>query len=90
MPKDELFPNSEGVYRKDVEANRQDEKISGVVQSKEDSFEIYSRLENKENKKDGKFKAETSAELAPELEKFKPNMEKVHDQMVDSHGYPRS
>lgn len=76
-----------------MEANRQDEKLSGVVMDKEAGQEIYSHYEMKQRKnhgsnsgKDEDFKAEAAAELTSGDQDFKPNMEKVHEMTVDSHG----
>ncbi|WP_227764844.1 hypothetical protein [Zhaonella formicivorans] len=95
-PDDELFPNSPGVYRTDVETNRADEKISGVTMDKD--YEVYSHYEMQQkqsggkvppqakNKTGSKFTAEAAADLTPADQDFKPNYDRVHDLMVDSYG----
>lgn len=89
-PKDELFPNSKGVYRQDVEANLEDEKISAVTM--DDAYEVYSHYEMQANKQTGdkkegdSLKRKLTPELTAEDQDFNPNMKHIHGLYVDGQG----
>lgn len=93
-PVDELFPNSEGVYRQDVEANLQDEEISGITMK--ENYDVKSSYERKQeeksqdssSKKRGKNNSRTkyASDLTTTDQDFIPNLKAVREMFVDGQG----